>query len=121
MDYQGSAQLGRGAVWLRGLPWWQITPAPNRVSHPASPEDIYHPYVAEIDQGVLLYFTNYIFKRDPLKISGFAPDTRYQYVFFDPITGTEYPKTAFITDANGEWEIPTAPIMQEWVVYITPA
>ena len=42
MDYQGSAQLGRGAEWLRGLPWWKITPAPNRVSHPASPEDIYH-------------------------------------------------------------------------------
>ena len=123
MHYAGSGQLGRSAQWLRGLPWWTITPAPERASFHATAEGIYAPYTAKMGNEVLLYFTKVGigFAKNKLKILGLEPGARYHYVFFDPITGREYPAAEFTADGAGVWNVSHAPVMQDWVVRISPA
>jgi hypothetical protein len=120
MHYPGGKQLGHGAEWLRKLPWWQITAAPERANYHATAENFYDPYVAEMGSDVLLYFTKVGFKKNKLKVVGLEPNAQYAYRFFDPITAREYPAVAFAADAQGEWQVPSPPVMQDWVVLIVP-
>ncbi len=80
MHYQGSAQLGNGAQFLRELPWWKIKPAHHRVNYHADIHNFYDPYVAEMGEDILLYFTKVGFKKDSLKILGLDSNSSYEYL-----------------------------------------
>jgi len=118
MHYKGSKQIGMGSEFLRQLPWWTLKPSPQRISYHAGIENYYDPYAAEIEGGLLIYFTKVGFKKNKLKVLGLQPNKKYNYVYFDPITGKQYPAKEFITDQNGEWLIGTPPVMQDWVLWV---
>lgn len=117
MHYKGSTQLGYGARFLQKLPWWTIKPTPNRISYHAEIDNYYDPYAAEIENGLLIYFRR-LFETNEFKALGLIPNKVYEYIFFDPITGKEYPFETFKPDEKGEWEIAHTPIMQDWVLWI---
>jgi len=118
MHYKGGLQIGYGADFLRALPWWTLKPSPNKVSYHADVDNFYDPYAAELDNGLLIYFTKVGFKKNALKILELEPDHTYTYYFFDPITGKKYDGKKLVTDKKGEWLIVNPPIMQDWVLYI---
>lgn len=123
MHYEGSGQLGRGAEFLREVPWWNIKPAPHRANYHADENDFYNPYVAEMGDDILFYFTKvgFFYKKEKFTILNLDKDGSYTYLFFDPITGKKYPEEKLKTDANGNWVAPKPPIMQDWVVWIRKA
>ncbi len=118
MHYKGSGQLGQSAQFLRNLPWWRIVPAPERATYHAGIENFYDPYVAEMGEDLLMYFTKVGFKRNKLKVVGLDQSTLYTYTFYDPITGKIYPEKPLEVATNGDWTLPSPPIMQDWVVWI---
>ena len=118
MNYKGSEQIGHGATFLQKLPWWTLKPAPDRGSDHAGVENFEDPYVAEIDNGLLVYLT-YKFGIQNFKVLGLDLNQTYRYTFFDPITGTEYPAVDFKPDSAGDWQIAQLPIMQDWVLWIS--
>ena len=120
MHYEGSRQLGAGAQFLRTFPWWKLESAPHRANYHANAEDFYDPYVAEMGEDVLFYFTTVgFFYRNPrFTILGLDRDKTYTYQFFDPITGKRYAAQELIPDADGNWTVPNPPIMQDWVGWI---
>jgi len=119
MNYAGSKHLGQSAEFLRKLNWWELTPAPERVSYHADIKNIYDPYASELGNGLLLYFTKAGFRNNQLKILDLKPEQPYQYIYFDPITGTEYPPVKITANEQGEWVVGTPPIMQDWALLIS--
>jgi hypothetical protein len=120
MHYEGSGQLGRGTKFLRELPWWKIRAAPQRANYHADASDFYNPYVAEMGDDILFYFTkvSFFYKKEKFTILNLEKDATYSYTFFDPITGRKYPKGKAELDENGNWVVPEPPIMQDWVVHV---
>ena len=120
MHYAGSEQLGRGASFLRKLPWWNIRAAPHRANYHADAKNFYNPYVAEMGDDLLFYFTKVGFfcRKPQFMLVGLTQEASYTYTFYDPITGKEYPAQRLTPDAQGQWVVPKPPIMQDWVVWI---
>lgn len=117
-QYEGSKQLGFGKKLLEKYDWWKLEKAPQFISEYVSDDNILNaPYCAASEKVILIYFTKTGFIKGRTFLKNLNPNESFSFYFFDPITGKEYPQEK-LEPLNGNWTIPTPPIMQDWVLVI---
>jgi hypothetical protein len=117
-QYEGSKQVGIGKKILEKFNWWDMEPH-NELVESRDPESIYAPYCCTFPNGDrIIYMNRKPASFNPYTIVDLAPNCVYQYQFIDPITGSEYERTKFKSSDSGKWLVPTAPIMQDFVLMI---
>jgi hypothetical protein len=127
MQYAGSTQVGIGARFLSGYPWWRCRPlrepAAEALSRPWTfgmgipgelaiyylPANTHDPrHLGMVDQG---WMGNCM----PVRI---PEGSRYTAFFFDPIEGGRRPIGPVVPDANGNWTPPRKPSSEDWVLVL---
>ncbi len=118
--YPGAAQLGRGADWLRQLPWTEIRFHPEWIE-PSAPDDgILQPYAAGIPGRLrLIYFPHALVSWRQWKVLELEPGIRYEANFYDPATGKTHAIGAAAGDEEGIWPIPNSPVLRDFLLVLS--
>jgi hypothetical protein len=118
--YPGSEQLGLAKRFLEKFDYWLLEPCPERILS-NNPQSIFAPYGACIPgKAWTIYLNQKPSRYNPYTLTGLKPGKAYTYMFMDPVTGTEYPEQRFRPDTSGEWKIPGVPVMQDFVLVVSP-
>lgn len=119
-EWPGSAHVGTGKAILERYDWWRFEPHQEWVEPCANDADPLGPYAAGVPGKVrVAYFPRKIapwgtrFRMVRLKQGG-----TYEAVFVDPTNGEEHPIGRIAADTNGEWPVPVAPVLRDWVVVL---
>lgn len=115
----GSIHLGVGRSILEGLEWWKLEPRPEWVTPVANPENIMRPYCASAGRETrVIYLPKGLAPwAAPIRLRGFEDGIDYQARYVDPITGRSEPPVR-VAAQDGEWALPRAPVLQDWVMVI---
>ncbi len=115
----GSQQLGMAKTLLTRFQWWRLEPHPEWVEPHWSKENFMQPYAAGIPGELRIMF---------LPAPGNAPrvkqleaGVKWRATFFNPATGQEQDAGPVAVDANGEWQMPVTPIIQDWICVLQKA
>jgi hypothetical protein len=119
-QWPGSTQVGLGKKILERYNWWQNQFHPEWITPCASPELFMNPFAAGVpDKFRIFYFPG---KVPPWGkgnvINQLEKDIHYQAKWIDPITSYEYPIGAVNGNESGNWTVPYAPILQDWVLVL---
>jgi hypothetical protein len=112
----GSRQLGLAKALLVRYDWWKLEPHPEWVEPHWTAENYLLPFAAGIPGQLRVLFVPT--RWDQPKVKGIESGVDYRAFFFNPATGKETEIGRVTADTNGDWQIPTAPIYQDWVVVI---
>jgi len=116
--YPGSKQLGVGKAILEKFDWWKLKPDPGRVTQNGD-DELFRPYAATIgDSQIIFYLPQFPTRWRNMTVHGLSVDKQYSGEFIDPITGEKHLIADFGPDEAGNWSIPSAPIMQDWVMVL---
>lgn len=128
MHYPGSAQVGIGARFLSGLPWWRCRPIAepaaaerNRVASfgMAIPGELalyYLPANTSEPQLLGMVAEGWMGNCLPIRIPAGA---RYTAFFFDPVEGGRKDIGPVVPEADGFWKPPRKPSSEDWVLVLT--
>ena len=113
LEHEGAQHCALAVALLRGLPWWRLQPAPERVQTIGLPADPYRRPAAAIVLGErwLVYLPD----GGQVTLKGVAPGA-WQARWFDPRTGAEQPIGAVEPDVARKWQAPTSPTAEDWVL-----
>ncbi len=115
----GSGQLGLGKRLLEQFEWWRFETHPEWVTPHQSAENRISGYAAGIPgQARVMYFpvsAIAILATKQPTLRQLEADVRYQGTWFDPKTGTRYDVGAVQGNADGDYQVPTPAILQDWV------
>jgi hypothetical protein len=127
MHYAGSAQVGLGARFLSGYPWWRCRPlrepaadALNRpwtfgMGIPGELAIYYLPANTNDPRHLGMVGAGWMGNCLPVVI----PEGRhYTAFFFDPIEGGRRPIGPIVPDADGNWTPPRKPSSEDWVLVL---
>jgi len=115
----GSEQLGLAKALLMRFDWWKITPHPEWVEPHWSKENYRQPYAAGIPGELRIIFLPGA--GSPAKVKQLDRGVKWRGFFFNPATGKEHEIDAVAADANGDWQMPSPPIIQDWICVLTHA
>jgi Protein of unknown function (DUF4038)/Domain of unknown function (DUF5060) len=110
----GSRQLGLAKALLARFAWWKMEPHPEWVEPHWTAENYQLPYAAGIPGELRIVFIPT--RWDPPKVNNLEAGVSYRAFFFNCASGKEIEIGKVQADSNGDWQIPTAPIFQDWVV-----
>ena len=114
-NYSGSKQVGIGKRILEQYKWWTLKPAPELIE--TSGKGIFAPYSAVIgDDCRIIYMHNFPASYRSSRI--IQLEGNYRVTYHDPITGDMHDFGIIKPDDQGKWELPTPPVMQEWVIVL---
>ena len=93
---------------------------PSSIAPVADPEHPRNAFAAGIgDQLRVIYLPDGVAPWNRKYVAkGLAADVHYTATYIDPMTGKSYPKTGVTPESNGDWRLPAAPILQDWVLVI---
>ena len=112
----GSKQLGFAKALLQRYDWWKLEPHPEWVDPSWTPENYQLPYAAGISGKLRIFFVPT--RWDQPKVKGLERGVEYQARFFNPASGKEIEIGRVAHDTNNDWQIPTAPVYQDWVIIL---
>lgn len=99
--------------------WWKIAPHPEWVEPHWSKENYRQPYAAGIPGELRIIFLPG--SGSPAKVKQLDRGVKWRAFFFNPATGKEHEIDGVIADANGDWQMPSPPIIQDWICVLTHA
>jgi hypothetical protein len=99
---------------LARFAWWKMEPHPEWVEPHWTAENYQLPYAAGIPGELRIVFIPT--RWDPPKVKSLETGVSYRAFFFNCASGKEIELGKVKADTNGDWQIPTAPIFQDWVV-----
>jgi hypothetical protein len=118
----GSTQVGLGKRLLQRYPWWEFEAHPEWVDPHQTSEDRYSAYAAGIPGRVRVVFiptdAAWPVRRGQMAIKGIEAGVRYRGFYFNPKTGQEHDIGAVTPNAEGTYQLPKPPIIQDWVVVL---
>ena len=119
-QWPGSKHVGIGRRILSCYDWYQFEPQPSCVSPTADAEHPRNAFAAGIDDHIrIIYLPNGVAPWNRKFIAKkLNPRVAYAATYIDPLTGKRYERMKVEPDANGEWRLPAAPILQDWVLTI---
>jgi hypothetical protein len=109
----GSRQLGLAKALLGRFAWWRLEPHPEWVELHWTDGDFMRPYAAGIPGELRI-----IFLPAPgggAKMKHLEPAVQWRAFFADPATGKEHAIGTVKADANGDWQMPDSPVIQDWI------
>jgi len=110
----GSRQLGLAKALLARFAWWKMEPHPEWVEPHWTAENYQLPYAAGIPGELRIVFIPT--RWDAPKVKSLETGVSYRAFFFNCASGKEIEIGNVKGDTNGDWQIPTAPVFQDWVV-----
>jgi len=119
----GSRQLGVAKRLLSRYRWWEFTPHQEWITPHAEPGKQFNAFASGIAGEVRVFYMprpSFPRRSSPgSQVMALDAEATYTARFVDPKTGDEYP----LEDIRGlsEWQIPTAPILQDWVLILEDA
>ena len=114
-QYPGSRQVGIGKKILEQIEWWRLKPANDNLI--IRDKSLNNAFCAEIPgELVICYLFQPPASLKDYTITALLPETTYHLVWYDPITGDRYDGNTVISTAQGYFQIPNAPLTQDWVL-----
>lgn len=118
-QWPGAKMVGIGHKILQNVKWWDFEPHPEWINKHATDEDHLGAYVAGIlGESIGVYFYKQP-KKDQYELTSLATGTIYRAVYYDPRTGDAYDQGTFTLEEGEKYNVPQAPIGQDWVLMIT--
>ena len=121
----GSGQLGLGKRLLEQFEWWRFEVHPEWIDPHQTAKDRLSSYVAGIPGQVRLIYmpvSAIRFGRDDQPfLKALEPGIHYNASWFDPKSGDRVPIAVISGDANGDYQLPKPPILQDWVLILEVA
>lgn len=127
MHYAGAAQVGLGARFLAGYPWWRCRPleepaaaARGRVSSfgmgiPGELAIYYLPANTNDPRHLGMVGEGWMGNCLPVRVGA---GCRYEAFFFDPVSGGRRPIGRVEPDERGDWAPPRKPSSEDWVLVL---
>lgn len=118
--WEGSFHVGLGKKILERFEWWRFEPRPEWIHPNAEGGDELDAYAAGIPGEIRAFYFPRGVKPwgQPYTVRHLNDESAYSAMFIDPRTGVEYPVDETIRGAT-EWEVPAAPILQDWLLTLT--
>lgn len=117
LDHPGAGQCGIGAGFLRGLPWWRLEPAPERIQLDPPPREYWQrPACAVAPGSAWVVYLPRATGRAVLK--GIEPLT-WRARWLDPRTGATRDAGPVDVSAARTWHAPEASSADDWVLALT--
>jgi hypothetical protein len=121
MGLPGGSQVARGAQFLASYTWWKLEPHPEWVDNPGTQDDPFGSYAAGIPGELrIIYMWNprIPWEDQPPRVLNIEPDVAYDALYFNPRTGEAFPAGPVEPQADGSWEVPMQPEMNDWVLVL---
>ncbi len=120
MTLQGAYHVGLAKRFLQTLPWETMRPQPDTIVPAQGRTKRDTPYVAGIEGKLyVLYFYGPVYPWDTrYRLRTLNPDSVYEAFFWDPRTARRHPLDAVTATEKGEWEIPSLPTFEDWVLVL---
>jgi hypothetical protein len=115
----GSQQLGLAKSLLMRFPWWRVEAHPEWVEPHWTKDKYFQPYAAGIPGELRIIFLPG--SGSPVKVKQLDRGVTWRAFFFNPATGREHNIETLTPDANGDWQMPDPPIIQDWVCVVIRA
>jgi hypothetical protein len=117
-QWEGSRNLGAGRRILEQLEWWRLSPAPELTR--GSVGGFLAPKAASLDgRAWLVYFPVHVPPwGKPYVLSGLPPGARLRAAWHNPRDGSRHAIGEVQTSAAGAWQVPPAPVLQDWVLLL---
>jgi hypothetical protein len=119
-QWPGSTHVGQGKKILERIDWWLIQPHPEWITPSATSAEFMNPFAAGVPGKFrIFYFPGKVppwGKRPSIK--KLEKDIQYEAKWVDPLTGDDYPIGSITGNESGEWTVPYAPILQDWVLVL---
>jgi len=115
----GARQIGLGKRLLERYPWWRFEPHPEWVEPHWSKGNYWLLYAGGIPEEVrFVYIPWHGVIWSEFKMNGIEPGITYYAFWFNPRTGQRHDIGMVAPNGNGEWQLPTAPVIQDWVLVL---
>jgi hypothetical protein len=117
-QFSGAVHICLGKNLLERYAWWNLTPHPDWVDGGNRGESYPQPYSAGIPGELrIIYFPEPIIPWEPpFFIKNLEAGIGYNVFFFNPRNGQEIALENVKLAVGGDWQVPTPPIMQDWVL-----
>jgi len=115
----GSRQLGFAKALLGRFAWWRMEPHPEWVEPHWTDGDFMRPYAAGIPGELRVIFLPA--PAGGAKVKKLEAAVQWRAFFADPASGQELAIGAVKADANGDWQMPDPPVIQDWVCVLERA
>jgi hypothetical protein len=113
----GSKQLGLGKRLLERYEWWRMEPHREWVEPHWSPDEYLYPYAAGIPGELRIIFTG----NPRCVVKKLEKNLSYRAAWFNPLTGKAYPIGIIQGNESGDWQTPSMPIYQDWIIVLERA
>lgn len=119
MHLNGSKQVGLARKFLLKYNWNELIPHQDWIIHDDCAEG-FEPYCAGIDKELrIIYFSFTHSPLVPLKaVRCLEQGIKYRGKYVNPSDYTEYTLGEIISDIDGVWVVPAAPIMRDWILVL---
>ena len=117
--WKGAYYVGLGGKILSNYDWQNFKPWPESISPAAENGHHMDAYAFTKDDHVrLCYFPKGVMPwGQKYKLMKLDPEARYKVTYLDPLSGDRY-EIAKMIEKRKEWEIPPAPILQDWLLEV---
>jgi hypothetical protein len=118
---EGSRQVGLGKGLLERFQWWRFESYPEWVIPAAGADNWFGHHAAGIPgevRVIYMYNSPFPWAPKPNRVLALEAGVSYRASWFDPRTGDERGIGPVAADRAGEWTIPVAPTMQDWVLLL---
>ncbi len=120
--WDGSLHVGIGRRIVERFAWWRFEPHREWISPAFSRERPEGAFAAGIPGTVrLFYFPRTVSPWGTrYRVLGLWPDVGYSAYFVNPLTGEDAPIGQVGPSEAGEWVVPKAPILHDWLLVVEP-
>ena len=115
----GATQLGLASRLLQRYEWWRFEPHQEWVKPAGSADRVNAPFAAGIPgivRVIYFYDPTYPWSAEPPTVAAIEPGVGYRAFFWNPRNGEEHALGVVEPDANGCWQIPMQPTLEDWVL-----
>jgi hypothetical protein len=119
-QWPGATHVGIGKQILETIEWWKLEPHPEWISQHASVENFMDPFCAGIPGKLrIIYFPSKVAPWSPkMQVKALENGVGYVAKWVDPLSGEIYAIGNISGNEKGEWNIPFAPILQDWLLIL---
>ncbi len=111
----GSRHVALAKRILERYEWWRFESHPEWVEPHWTAENYFLPYAAGIPGKVRVIFLP---SCRSVVVKKIEPGSSYKARFIDPKDGQQYPAGRAVPGAEGDWQAPTPPIFQDWILLL---
>lgn len=120
-ELPGAFQVGLSRKLLERYRWWEFEPHQEWIEPSGDAENVRAPFAAGISGKVrMFYYYDLIVAWTEVagKVVGIESDVRYEAFFWDPRNGDAIGIGTVEADAEGCWQVPREPTLQDWVLVL---